>query len=121
MENRRSDEEEERRKQAAPLSFRLFGMDVRITGEEDNDGVPMEIKKSSSMPNLNTFPPLSPGEEVGKRYASDDGDLASPQEKRRRRKALERKRGDTSFLFRFDSSCIRSHDPWKEMLCQVQQ
>jgi hypothetical protein len=106
MENRRPDEEEERRKQAVPLSFRLFGMDVLITGEEDDDGVPMEIKKSSSMPNLNSFPLLPPGEEVGKRYASDDGDLASPQEKRRPCKAQERKKGDTSFLFRFDSSCI---------------
>ncbi|GJN20131.1 hypothetical protein PR202_gb07468 [Eleusine coracana subsp. coracana] len=90
MERRPSEEQEERMK--APVSFRLFGMDVQIAGEEE-DGVPMEMKKSSSVPNLTSINPLLPPGEVGKGYASDDGDLASPQQKRRRRKAQERKKG----------------------------
>ncbi|GJM91483.1 hypothetical protein PR202_ga07859 [Eleusine coracana subsp. coracana] len=84
MERRPSEEQEERAKAAAPVSFRLFGMDVQIAAE---------MKKSSSMPNLTSINPLLPPGEVGKGYASDDGDLASPQQKRRRRKAQERKKG----------------------------
>uniref|UniRef100_A0A0A9FNA5 Uncharacterized protein n=1 Tax=Arundo donax TaxID=35708 RepID=A0A0A9FNA5_ARUDO len=87
-------EEEERRK-AAPVMFRLFGVDVcRGTGEEEVDKDSGELKKSTSMPNLTSAadPLLSPGE-AGKGYAFDDGELASRQQKRRRRKAQERKKG----------------------------
>uniref|UniRef100_A0A8R7K082 Transcription factor MYB1R1 n=1 Tax=Triticum urartu TaxID=4572 RepID=A0A8R7K082_TRIUA len=78
--------------------FRLFGVEVRGAEEED-DAEPMELKKSTSMPNLacasNSPPLLLPGEAShDKGYASDDGELAStPQLKRRRRKAQERKKG----------------------------
>lgn len=76
----RPDEEEQR------AVIRLFGVDVP-TG--------MELRKSSSMPNLNAINPLLPPEEArdGKVYASDDLELASRQQKRRRRKAQERKKG----------------------------
>ncbi|CAO2210281.1 unnamed protein product [Urochloa humidicola] len=49
---------------AAPVVLRLFGVDVRRVADED-----------------------------GKGYASDDLELASRQQKRRRRKAQERKKG----------------------------
>uniref|UniRef100_A0A452YW06 Uncharacterized protein n=1 Tax=Aegilops tauschii subsp. strangulata TaxID=200361 RepID=A0A452YW06_AEGTS len=79
--------------------FRLFGVEVR-GAEEDDDAEPMELKKSTSMPNLacaSIVPILLPGEASNdKGYASDDGELAStPQLKRRRRKAQERKKGNT--------------------------
>ncbi|TVU31661.1 hypothetical protein EJB05_23357 [Eragrostis curvula] len=92
---RRPDEEEDRRK-AAPVSFRLFGKDVHVAGEEmdEEDGeYPMELKKSTSMPNLAKINKSSALEETAKRYASDDLDLTTPQQKRRRRKAQERKKG----------------------------
>ncbi|VAH18153.1 unnamed protein product [Triticum turgidum subsp. durum] len=87
--------EEEGAKKA--VLFRLFGVEVRGAEEED-DAEPMELKKSTSMPNLacaSTDPILLPGEASNdKGYASDDGELAStPQLKRRRRKAQERKKG----------------------------
>lgn len=88
--------EEEGAKKA--VLFRLFGVEVRGAEEED-DAEPMELKKSTSMPNLacasNSPPLLLPGEAShDKGYASDDGELAStPQLKRCRRKAQERKKG----------------------------
>lgn len=75
--------------------FRLFGVEVRGAAEED-DAEPMELKKSTSMPNLASINPILPPGEASndKGYASDDGELAStPQLKRRRRKAQERKKG----------------------------
>ncbi|KAL6641468.1 hypothetical protein ACP70R_019649 [Stipagrostis hirtigluma subsp. patula] len=96
---RRPEEEVEGRR-AAPLRFRLFGMDVRVAagaGEEvdEEEGEAMGLKKSSSTPNLNLADPLLLPEEAGhgKGYASDEGEHASGQQKRRRRKALERKKG----------------------------
>ncbi|XP_044389271.1 uncharacterized protein [Triticum aestivum] len=84
--------EEEGTKKA--VLFRLFGVEVR-GAEEDDDAEPMELKKSTSMPNLacaSTDPFLLPGEASNdKGYASDDGELApTPHLKRRRRKAQER-------------------------------
>jgi SHAQKYF class myb-like DNA-binding protein len=97
MEQRRPDEEEEGRKQEAPVSFRLFGTDVRVAGAEEagetEDELPVEMKKSCSMPNLTSINTLLPLGDGGKGYASDDGNLASPQQKRPRRKAQERKKG----------------------------
>ncbi|KAL5230587.1 hypothetical protein ABZP36_029363 [Zizania latifolia] len=52
----------------------------------------MDLKKSSSMPNIASIDPLLPAG-GGKRYASDDAELASRQLKRRRRKGQERKKG----------------------------
>ena len=89
--------EEEAGKKA--VLFRLFGVEVRGEGaaaEDDDEELCMELKKSSSMPNLASIDPLLPAGEPSndKGYASDDGELAStPQLKRRRRKALERKKG----------------------------
>lgn len=79
--------------------FRLFGVEVRgAEEEEEDDAEPMELKKSTSMPNLASIGPILPRGEASashdKGYASDDGELAStPQLKRRRRKAQERKKG----------------------------
>jgi SHAQKYF class myb-like DNA-binding protein len=105
MEQRRPDEEEEGRKQAARVSFRLFGTDVRVAGEEVagemEDELPVEMKKSSSMPNLTSINTLLPPGAGGKGYASDDGDLASPQQKRRRRMSQERKKGEIHLSFCF--------------------
>ncbi|XP_062205610.1 transcription factor MYBS2-like [Phragmites australis] len=87
----------EERSKGPPVSFRLFGMEVRVAGEEvvegDQEGV--ELRKSTSMPNLTSIDPLPPpGQSAGgKGYASDDAVLASRQQKRRRRKAQERKKG----------------------------
>jgi len=79
--------------------FRLFGVEVRGEGAavaaEEEDEL-FELKKSSSMPNLAFIDPLLPAGEASndKGYASDDGELAStPQLKRRRRKSHERKKG----------------------------
>ncbi|CAM0956189.1 unnamed protein product [Alopecurus aequalis] len=89
--------EEEAGKKA--VLFRLFGVEVRgeeaAVAEEEKEDEPFELKKSSSMPNLASIPLLPAGETSNdKGYASDDGDLAStPQLKRRRRKAHERKKG----------------------------
>ncbi|KAG8092568.1 hypothetical protein GUJ93_ZPchr0012g20021 [Zizania palustris] len=81
-----------------PVLFRLFGVDVRGGGaeeeydeEREKDGV-MDLKKSSSMPNLTSIDPLLPAG-GDKQYASDDAELASRQQKRRRRKVQERKKG----------------------------
>jgi hypothetical protein len=105
MEQRRPDEEEEGRKQEAPVSFRLFGTDVRVAGAEEagetEDELPVEMKKSCSMPNLTSINTLLPLGDGGKGYASDDGNLASPQQKRPRRKAQERKKGEIHLSFRF--------------------
>jgi len=83
-----------------PVLFKLFGVEVRgaaaAAEEEEDDEQPMELKKSTSMPNLASINPILPPGEASndKGYASDDGDLASsPQLKRRRRKAQERKKG----------------------------
>lgn len=78
--------------------FRLFGFEVAPAPAEDEDEEEvMELKKSSSMPNLaaSVDPLLLPAEASNdKGYASDDEGLAStPQLKRRRRKAQERKKG----------------------------
>lgn len=81
---------------AAPVVIRLFGVDFRRgDGGEPEEELPMDLKKSSSMPNLIIHQPLVlPGEAGdGKGYASDDAELASGQQKRRRRKAHERKKG----------------------------
>lgn len=112
MGRRPDEEEQQRREAAAPGSFMLFGTVVRVAGdEEEDDGEPVEMKKSSSVPNLTSINPLLlPGEgDAGKAYASDDGDLASPQQKRRRRKAHERKKGGSlSFSIRFLSPLIEN-------------
>lgn len=82
---------------AAPVVIRLFGVDFRRgDGGEPEEELPMDLKKSSSMPNLIIHQPLVfPGEVGdGKGYASDDAELASGQQKRRRRKAHERKKGE---------------------------
>lgn len=80
--------------------FRLFGVEVRgeeaAVAEQDEDEL-FELKKSSSVPNLASIDPLLPAGEASndKGYASDDGELAStPQLKRRRRKTHERKKGN---------------------------
>jgi len=89
--------EEEAGKKA--VLFRLFGVEVRgeepAVPEEEEDEL-FELKKSSSTPNLASIDPLLPAGEASndKGYASDDGELAStPQLKRRRRKVHERKKG----------------------------
>uniref|UniRef100_A0ACD5TID3 Uncharacterized protein n=1 Tax=Avena sativa TaxID=4498 RepID=A0ACD5TID3_AVESA len=94
-------EEEAGKKKA--VVFRLFGVEVHgaapavAVAAEDEDEEPFELKKSTSMPNLASIdPPLLPLGEASndKGYASDDDALAStPQLKRRRRKAHERKKG----------------------------
>uniref|UniRef100_A0A0D9XMH4 Uncharacterized protein n=1 Tax=Leersia perrieri TaxID=77586 RepID=A0A0D9XMH4_9ORYZ len=91
------DQQQEEELKSPPVMFRLFGVDVRGGGgvdeeeyEEEEDGFP--IKKSSSMPNLNSIDP-PPADGGGKRRASDDSELASGQLKRRRRKVQERKKG----------------------------
>ncbi|OEL19980.1 Transcription factor DIVARICATA [Dichanthelium oligosanthes] len=95
-------EEESERKPAAPVVLRLFGVDVRRVADEgldkDNDGDgdgDFMLKKSTSLPNLTSMDlALQPGEAgYGKGYASDDLELASRQQKRRRRKVQERKKG----------------------------
>ncbi|KAJ1296226.1 hypothetical protein BS78_01G283500 [Paspalum vaginatum] len=75
--------------EAPRVVFRLFGVDLGA----DAGAEAVEMKKSSSMPNLmsSIAPLLNPGE--AKAYATDDLDLASRQQKRRRRKAQERKKG----------------------------
>ncbi|KAL6905344.1 hypothetical protein ACP4OV_002945 [Aristida adscensionis] len=90
---RRSEEEEGGK--LAPVSFRLFGKDVHVVAGEDVDDEG-KLRKSSSMQNLAaTDPLLTPAEagRLGKRFASDDCALASREQKRRRRKAQERKKG----------------------------
>uniref|UniRef100_A0ACD5TMB8 Uncharacterized protein n=1 Tax=Avena sativa TaxID=4498 RepID=A0ACD5TMB8_AVESA len=92
-------EEEAGKKKA--VVFRLFGVEVHgeapaVAVAEDEEEEPFELKKSTSMPNLASIdPPLPLGEASNdKGYASDDEGLAStPQLKRRRRKAHERKKG----------------------------
>ncbi|XP_047093287.1 transcription factor MYBS2-like [Lolium rigidum] len=79
--------------------FRLFGVEVHgeaAAAEEEDEEHCMELKKSTSMPNLTSIAPLLlPGEASNdKGYASDDeGHGSTPQLKRRRRKAHERKKG----------------------------
>jgi len=78
--------------------FRLFGVEVHgeTAAAEEEDEELFELKKSSSMPNLASIDPLLLRGEASndKGYASDDDGLAStPQLKRRRRKAHERKKG----------------------------
>jgi hypothetical protein len=98
--------------------FRLFGVEVHgeaAAAEEEDEERFMELKKSTSMPNLTSIAPLLlPGEASNdKGYASDDeGHGSTPQLKRRRRKAHERKKGKLASLFRsqthglFSLSCI---------------
>ncbi|XP_066344982.1 transcription factor MYBS2-like isoform X3 [Miscanthus floridulus] len=88
-------EEQVRETTMTPVVLRLFGVDVRRGDGGEPEELPMDLKKSSSMPNLIIHQPLlSPGEAGdGKGYASDDSELASGQQKRRRRKAQERKKG----------------------------
>ncbi|KAF8728123.1 hypothetical protein HU200_018702 [Digitaria exilis] len=82
---------------AGPVVFRLFGVDVlrRVAAveEPDEDGDAFGLKKSTSMPIIavpSKDPPLLHGE--AKEYASDDLELFR-QQKHRRRKAQERKKG----------------------------
>jgi hypothetical protein len=104
--------EEESGKKA--VLFRLFGVEVH--GEPaDEDEEPFELKKSTSMPNLagaSIDPLLTRGEASNdKGYASDDDGLAStPQLKRRRRKAQERKKGTNL------TSLFRSQTHWSLLL-----
>lgn len=88
------------------VRIRLFGVDVRWGDRGEPEELPMDLKKSSSMPDLTINPPPSPGEagDASKGYASDDVELASGQQKRRRRKAHERKKGELSFFFLFSFS-----------------
>jgi hypothetical protein len=95
--------------------FRLFGVEVHGEAEEEDEEQFMELKKSTSMPNLASIAPLLPLGEASndKGYASDDeGHGSTPQLKRRRRKAHERKKGKLASLFRsqthglFSLSCI---------------
>ncbi|PWZ56068.1 Transcription factor MYBS2 [Zea mays] len=78
-----------------PVVLRLFGVDVRRVGASgEPEESPMDLRKSSSMPDLTINPLLTPEEKEGcKGYASDDAELASGQQKRRRRKAQDRKKG----------------------------
>nr|AGT17162.1 hypothetical protein SHCRBa_050_D15_F_60 [Saccharum hybrid cultivar R570] len=89
------EEEQVRETTMTPVVLRLFGVDVRRGDGGEPEELPMDLKKSSSMPNLIIHKPLlSPGDAGdGKAYASDDAELASGQQKRRRRKAQERKKG----------------------------
>lgn len=91
------------------VRIRLFGVDVRWGDRGEPEELPMDLKKSSSMPDLTINPPPSPGEagDASKGYASDDVELASGQQKRRRRKAHERKKGELSFFFFFFSPSLR--------------
>lgn len=83
----------------AAVVFRLFGVEVHGEADEDEDGMSVELRKSSSMPNLNlassAADPPPPAGEDEKGYASDDDGVpaSTPQLKRRRRKANERKKG----------------------------
>ncbi|KAG2539322.1 hypothetical protein PVAP13_9NG461600 [Panicum virgatum] len=87
----KEEEEENGRKPAPVVLLRLFGVDVVVNEEPDDNDI--GLRKSSSMPNLAN--PLLPHGEAGERkgYASDDLELASRHQKRRRRKAQERKKG----------------------------
>ncbi|EER94477.1 hypothetical protein BDA96_01G319800 [Sorghum bicolor] len=89
------EEEQGRLTTMTPGVLRLFGVDVRWGDGGEPEELPMDLKKSSSMPNLTIHQPLLPPGEAGdgKGYASDDAELASGQQKRRRRKAQERKKG----------------------------
>lgn len=89
-----------------PVVLRLFGVDVRRVGASgEPEESPMDLRKSSSMPDLTINPLLTPEEKEGcKGYASDDAELASGQQKRRRRKAQDRKKGELFFLLDFYQS-----------------
>jgi hypothetical protein len=108
------EEEQVRETTMTPVVLRLFGVDVRRGDGGEPEELPMDLKKSSSMPNLIIHKPLlSPGDAGdGKAYASDDAELASGQQKRRRRKAQERKKGELFFSspLRLSVSRIRSID-----------
>jgi len=93
------EEEQVRETTMTPVVLRLFGVDVRRGDGGEPEELPMDLKKSSSMPNLIIHQPLLPPGEAGdvKGYASDDAELASGQQKRRRRKAQERKKGELFF------------------------
>ena len=62
-----------------PVVLRLFGVDVRRGDGGEPEELPMDLKKSSSMPNLIIHQPLLPPGEAGdgNGYASDDAELAS--------------------------------------------
>jgi hypothetical protein len=94
------EEEQGRLTTMTPGVLRLFGVDVRWGDGGEPEELPMDLKKSSSMPNLTIHQPLLPPGEAGdgKGYASDDAELASGQQKRRRRKAQERKKGELYFF-----------------------
>jgi len=93
--DRPEEEGQQRRETMTPVLLRLFGVDVhRGGGSGEPEESPMDLRKSSSMPDLTINPLLSPEEKEGcKGYASDDAELASGQQKRRRRKAQDRKKG----------------------------
>jgi len=100
------EEEQGRLTTMTPGVLRLFGVDVRWGDGGEPEELPMDMKKSSSMPNLTIHQPLLPPGEAGdgKGYASDDAELASGQQKRRRRKAQERKKGELYFFPPFSPS-----------------
>jgi hypothetical protein len=99
--DRPEEEGQQRRETMTPVLLRLFGVDVhRGGGSGEPEESPMDLRKSSSMPDLTINPLLSPEEKEGcKGYASDDAELASGQQKRRRRKAQDRKKGELFFSF----------------------
>ncbi|KAI4967270.1 hypothetical protein ZWY2020_029072 [Hordeum vulgare] len=107
---------------AKAVLFRLFGVEVRGREEEEDDAEPMELKKSTSMPNLASIGPILPRGEASashdKGYASDDGELAStPQLKRRRRKAQERKNGTSLINLHLDHARVRGSSTLLSALC----